>query len=161
MRITSHTKKGRDAQRAVDACMLAMERGRVTPAHVKNVLECEGVDLKPFTQFLYDNHNPFLRKMVAPIVARCEPEKLIEKAHEEVEELMVLSAICQALTEVQYKEVEPLMPILRGENMFASETILRFFVGVGRADLLFPLVFDNDPGLVERVKRYLHEQGLL
>ena len=35
------------------------------------------------------------------------------------------------------------------------------FVGVGRADLLFPLAVGGNERTTERVRRYLNEQGWL
>jgi hypothetical protein len=161
MRIPSRLKKGREAQRAIAACLLAVRSGRVTPTQVKNVLDCEGVDLTVFTQFLGEGMAEMVRVLVADIVAKCEPAEVVKIAVEEAGNPVLLNAMCRALEQVRFKDVEPLMPVLRGENVMASNRVLRLFVEVGRADLLFPLVFDGDSGMVERVKRYLHGQGLL
>lgn len=161
MKTFSRSRKGRDAQRAVDSCLRAAADGRLTPAHIQMVLECEGVDLSAFSRFLEEGTSDMVRCLVADIVAKYEPGLVVETAAREAGNPRLFNAMCKALAMVGFKEVEPLVPILRGEDVVAPNRVLRLFVEVGRADLLFPLVFDGDERMVERVKRYLHGQGLI
>jgi len=49
------------------------------------------------------------------------------------------------------------MDLLQSENPVIREEAITMFRRSGRADCLFGLLFDDDDGLVSRVKRYIEE----
>ena len=55
--------------------------------------------------------------------------------------------------------IEILAELLNNENPFVKEAVVRMFRRIKRSDCLFPLLFDKDDSVVNRIKRYIHEKN--
>jgi hypothetical protein len=104
--------------------------------------------------------NPLIRGQIAQVVARRSPQKVIEAIVEE-ENLSTLRMMLQGLEDAGCTEVDDLTWLLKSDDKALVERVFEFFVNVGRADLLFGLAVSGDDKTMERVKRYLNEQGWL
>lgn len=152
--------KGSTAERMIDSCLDAMDRGIVSSRHFRDVQRC--VDCPRMLDFVrhVDNDDPMIRGLACRIVARVAPEKVVECIIKEDNE-SAMSAMIQGIEEVKYTGVDDLTVMLRKDDSIVAERFFQMFVKVGRADLLFGLALKGDDETTARVRRYLDEQGWL
>ena len=143
--------------RAVEACARAMERGDVSGRHVRDVLRCERVDVGPFVRFL-DAEEPMVRTMAARIVGEkgSSTKELLDAALKEKDTVVLMEMLGQLA--LHPEAVEAMAGLLNSYNLMIRDAAVDMFRRSGRADCLFPMLFDNDDMVVERTKRYLNEQ---
>jgi hypothetical protein len=156
----SNRLQGKSAQRAIEMCLLAFERGDVTPRHIKNVLNCDDVDVSKFEKYL-EHPNSHIRISVCEIISHKGNVDLIIEAIGKESEGFVICKMLDKIKKVKYKNVEDLLFLIRSDDTIIAEEVFKTFVAVGRADLLFPLAMSDDKKTTERVRRYLNEQGWL
>jgi hypothetical protein len=144
------------AQRAVLACVGAMKIGAVSPMHIKNVLKCTKVDVSPIEQFL-ESEKDFIRKYAVEIIGqRGNSSLLIDLALVEKDK-NVLLAIMKQLAGSR-ESLEKMVGLLNSEDSLIKTSAIQMFRRANRADCLFPLLFDDDDGLVERIRKYIEEE---
>ena len=66
---------------------------------------------------------------------------------------MLLDMLKYLSKEVQ--GIEALDKLLRDSDSLVREAAIGMFRRMGKVDVLFPLIFDSDSLMVERIKRYL------
>lgn len=144
------------SQRAIDACVSAMESGTVSERHVRDVLRCDNVDVKRIEPFLLSG-TPEVRRMAAKIVGKMGDVCVLIEAALKEQDRTVLSSMLQVLGE-RGEGVGKLTKMLLTEDRLIKEEIISMYRRAGKASLLFPLLFDGDDFLVSRIKRYINEQ---
>lgn len=123
-------------------------------------MQCESCpEMDVFTDYL-DSQDPLIRGNISKVVAIRHPDKVVETIMKETN-TSALRGMLQAIEDVKYKDVDNLTPLLKRDDKALVEKAFSMFVNVGRADLLFSLVLSGDDKTVERVRRYLNEQGWL
>jgi|ETNvirnome_2_300_1030623.scaffolds.fasta_scaffold25983_2 hypothetical protein len=143
-------------ERAVNACVAAMEKEKVSGTQVQAVLKYEDVDVSKIEPFL-SSENYQVRRFVIQIVGRKgNPEKLVARAKIEKDKEL-LKLILSELGKGGFKEVEGLAFLLRADSQEVREAAIQMFRKAD-ADELFPFLFDKNDETVARVKRYIHEQ---
>lgn len=162
MTLGKQSKKlqGELAIRVIDNCIYSLKKGRLKSRDIRDLLECESCpEMDVFTEYLQAS-DPLVRGNISKVVALRHPEKVVETIMEETN-TSALRMMLQALEEIKYKNVDDLTPLLKRDDETLVETVFTMFVNVDRADLLFSLVLSGDDKTVERVRRYLNEQGWL
>jgi HEAT repeat protein len=145
------------SDRAVAACAKAMDAGTVTARHVRDVLRSKVVDVTPVVRFL-ESEDSMVRKMAATIVGEKKgPSKPLLDAVLKEEEKSVLVEMLTQLGK-HGDAVEALTNIINSDDETVRDVAIDMFRRAGRADCLFPMLFDRDDKVVQRIKRYIHEQ---
>jgi hypothetical protein len=148
------------ALRVIEESLRGLRKGRMSSRNIRELLCCESCsEMDGFTQYLEDR-TPFIRGQISKVVAIRSPEKVVEAILKE-KDVSALRLMIQGLEDVKYQEVDDLAEFLKNDDCILAERIFELFVGVDRADLLFGLAVGGDDKTVERVKRYLDEQGWL
>jgi hypothetical protein len=145
-------------ERAVAACERAMQKGIADEGLVHDVLKRKRVDVQRLEIFL-TSPDAMVRQKAAEIISkRGRAELVLEAALKEEDKNVLLDMLKHLGKEVQ--GIEALDKLLRDKDSFVKEAAISMFRRVGKVDVLFPLIFDTDNSLVERIKRYLqNEQG--
>lgn len=141
------------AERAVIACEKAMQMGIADESLVHSVLKRKYVDVQRLEPFLYSQDTMVRRKAAEIISKRGRAELVIEAALKEQDKIVLIDMLKFLGSEVQ--GIEALDKLLRDGDSFVREAAISMFRRVGKADILFPLIFDGDSSLVNRIKRYL------
>jgi HEAT repeat protein len=135
-----------------------MKQGMASERLVRDVLKNKKgqIDASCIEPFL--NHaGPMVRRMAARVVgAKGDACVLIEAILREKDD-EVLPDMLGAL--VAGEGIEALAELLNRGNPFVKEAVVRMFRRTKRSDCLFPLLFDKDDSVVNRIKRYLHEKN--
>ena len=84
------------SDRAVEACVKAMDAGTVTARHVRDVLKSKIVDVTPIARFL-ESDDAMVRKMAATIVGerRGPTQALLDAALKEEDKSVLLEMLTQ------------------------------------------------------------------
>ena len=145
------------SDRAVNACVRSMEKGVSTERQVRDVLRCEDVDVQPFVEFL-DSPYPMVRKFASRIVgSKSDSAKTVFEAALREKEKDVLLEMLAAVAKCS-DSLEALEGLLAHGDWVVREGAITMFRLAGQASLLFPLLFDEDDEVVQRIKRYINEQ---
>jgi len=144
-------------ERAVEACYKAMESGTVTGRHVQDVLRCKVVDVAPLAPFLRSDDS-MVRTMAAKIIGeKGGPSDALLDAALHEEETQVLVEMLKQLGKHR-DAVGSLANLINSEDVLIRDVAVDMFRRAGKQEFLFPMIFDKDDKVVERVKRYLNEQ---
>jgi hypothetical protein len=142
--------------RAGDACERSMDEGKVSEAHVRDVLR-RSRDGARFVRFL-GSEDLMVRTAAARIVAQLGPlEELAKAALVEKDRGLLLDMM--RLLAWKNQHVEMLVGYLESQDGIVKDAAMEMFRRAGKAEYLFPMVFDEDDETVERARRYLHEKG--
>ena len=141
------------AERAVAACERAMSKGISDEGLVHDVLTRKHVDVRRIEPFLA-SPDTMIRRKAAEIVSKRGRTELVLEAALKEEDRTVLLEMLRYLSE-ETQGIEALDKLLRDKDTFIREAAISMFRRVGKTDVLFPLIFDSDNSLVERIKRYL------
>ena len=146
------------SQRAVIACEKAMKQGKASERLVRDILKNkEGqIDVSCIEPFL-DHADPMIRRMAARVVGAKGNACVLMAAILKEKNDEVLPDMLDAL--VAGDGIEILAELLNNENPFVKEAVVRMFRRIKRSDCLFPLLFDKDDSVVNRIKRYIHEKN--
>ena len=137
--------------------MDAMESGRVSDRHVRDVLKSRSVDGSVFVGMLSDKE-AMVRRFAARIVAEKGPVGELVKAAMKEEDRSLLLDMLQMLGR-KGAGVEALESMLRSEDGVLRDAAVDMFRRAGKPEFLFPLVFSEDDAVSARIKRYLDEKG--
>ena len=152
---------GNAGQRAIDAACYALGLGVISTSSVRDVLRVEGdFDFSVFEEYL-SSSIPLVRIEVAKIIVKKGDGSCVVKGIIRETDVAVQQAMISHLRQAEYKEVDDLVVLLSGSDDIIAETVLQLCVAVGRADLLFSLAVNGDEKTINRVRRYLDEQGWL
>jgi hypothetical protein len=152
--------QGSAAVAMIESCLYSLKKGRLNSRHVRDLVQCESCpEMDVFTDYL-ESPDPLIRGNISKVVAIRHPDKVVETIMKETN-TSALRGMLQAIEDVEYKNVDNLTPLLKRDDKALVEKAFSMFVNVGRADLLFSLVLSGDDKTVERVRRYLDEQGWL
>ncbi len=149
----------RFSERAVKTFTEAAKTGMIKPLYIKDVIKYDDVDVTPIEVFLSDP-NPSVRAAAAEIIAlKGDANKVVDIAVEEKDKTVLLSMM-KALGQRKWKNnMEKLSQLIDHPDSSIRFDAISMFRKVGRADVLFTLLFDSDSGLVSRVKRYIEEEN--
>jgi len=143
--------------RAVTACVEAMQSGRIAPRYVRDVLKYKGVDVTSIEPFLNDS-TPVIRIAAIQIVAKLgNKDKIIDLLKTEEDKTVLATAIRCLTGKTDSKRIEEITNLLNNESSVIRNQVIEMYRQSGRADCLVGLLFDNDDDLVNRIKRYLEE----
>ena len=141
------------AERAVTACIKAMQKGIADEGLVNSVLKKRDVDVQRLEPFLMSSDSMVRRKAAEIISKKGRAELVLEAALKEEDKTVLLDMLKYLGKEVQ--GVEALDGLLRSNDSLVKEAAIGMFRRMGKVDVLFPLIFDRDSLMVERIKRYL------
>lgn len=141
------------AERAVVACERAMLKGIADEGLVHDVLKRKCVDVQKLEPFLASPDAMIRRKAAEIICKKGRAELVLEAALKEEDKVVLFDMLRCLGKEVQ--GIEILDKLLRDGDSMVREEAISMFRRVGKVDVLFPLIFDSDNSLVERIKRYL------
>jgi len=145
------------AERALDACMRAMENGTISERHVGDVLKCKNINVQPLAPQLKSEHS-IVRRMAARIIgAKGGDITCVLDAAIKEEEKDVLVEMLSAVGK-RGEGLDALERLLNHDDCLIREEAISMFRRAGQAELLFPLLFDEDDLVVKRIKRYINEQ---
>ena len=145
------------AERAIDSCVQAMESGTISERHVRDVLRCKRVNVQVLSRYLKSDYS-MVRRMAARIIGGkgghigCVLDAAMKEKEKDVL-IEMLSAVSK-----RGEGLEALERLLSHEDFVIREEAISMFRRAGRAELLFPLLFDEDDFVVQRIKRYINEQ---
>ena len=141
------------AERAVAACEKAMKNGIADECLVNSVLKKRDVDVQRIEPFLNSSDAMVRRKAAEIITKKGRVELVLEAALKEEDKMVLLDMLKYLGKEVQ--GIEVLDKLLRNSDSLVREEAISMFRRAGKPDVLFPLIFDSDSLMVERIKRYL------
>lgn len=141
--------------RASRACLDAMESGRLSERHIRDVLKSREADISGFNKFLLSDDR-MVRLGAARVIAKHGDVKLLVEAalKEEDKSVLLDMMILMGDTGDGYPE---LSSMLASEDKLLRDEAVELLRRTGQADSLLPLIFEKDDVLVERVKRYMNE----
>ena len=141
--------------RAVRDCVTAMELGRVSERHVRNVLRFDDVDVSKIERFLKSDDS-MIRRMASRIIGeRGRVDLVVEAALAEVDRSVLISM----LKSLRKRDgLDRLAVFLNDSSTIVKEEAISMFRESDNVDCLLLLMFDEDTTLVERAKRYIDEQ---
>lgn len=153
--------RGKQAEMVIDSCLDAMRRGVLTSRHMREIERCEDSNKMDLFEMYLEDKDPFVRGSAAQIVVRSCPEKVVEamivESDKAARNLMIIG-----IEKAGCSQVDGLTQLLRRkDDPVLVDRIFNMFVKVGRADLLFALAMGGEDETVQRVRRYLDEQGWL
>ena len=141
------------AERAVMACERAMRKGIADEGLVNSVLKKRDVDVQRLEPFLESPDVMVRRKAAEIICKKGRAELVLVAALKEEDKIVLLDMLKYLSKEVQ--GIEALDKLLRDSDSLVREAAIGMFRRMGKVDVLFPLIFDSDSLMVERIKRYL------
>jgi HEAT repeat protein len=130
----------------------------VVETHVRDILRCRNVDVSALEEFLGEEHPHEVRWAAARILAVKGRIKEVVKAallSEEREDILNFISILGK----QNAGLEELESLLSSEDTMVRDAAVDMFRRAGNSDVLFPLIFDRDDVVVQRIKRYINEAG--
>jgi HEAT repeat protein len=134
-----------------------MKQGVASERLVRDILKDKEsqIDVSCIEPFL-GHADPMIRRMAARVVgAKGDTCVLIRVILKEKDD-DVLTDMLDAL--VAGDGTETLAELLNSGNPFVKEAVVRMFRRTKKNDCLFPLLFDKDDSVVNRIKRYLYEK---
>lgn len=145
------------AERAVSACVRAFEAGRADEQKAQDILKCNRVDVNPIEPYL--KHESFnIRYMAVRIVGEKGSVKTLLEAAKTEKDGFIAARMMGYLGKRGAEGLEAFESLLRSDNPILKEAAIQMFRKSGQTDALFPMVFDESDWVVQRIKRYLHEQ---
>jgi len=144
------------SDRAIDACKKAMMSGSISERHVRDVLKSKGVDGSSFVEYLRSDES-MVRLLAARIIAEKGPVEELVKAAMQEKDRSVLLHMLQLLGK-RGGAVEALEGLLASEDTVIRDAAAEMFRSAGKPDSLFPLIFNEDETVAERIKRWMLEQ---
>lgn len=144
------------ADRAVAACDRAMLTGELSDRHVRDVLKCDGADVRCLYSHLLSD-NSMVRMGAAKIIGKLGEVTLLLDAAMQEKDPVVLREMLHVLGQ-RGEGVVSLEQMVNSEDALVREEAISMLRRSGSADSLLPLLFDRDDALVNRIKRYIHEQ---
>jgi hypothetical protein len=145
------------AERAVAACVRAFNVGKADEQKAQDILKCERVDVSPIEPYL--KHESFnIRYMAARIVGEKGNIKTLIEAAKTEKDGFIAARMMGYLGKRGAEGLEAFESLLRSDNPILKEAAIQMFRRSGQTDALFPMVFDDNDWVVQRIKRYLNEQ---
>ena len=148
-------------QRALKACLEAMNNGSLSPIHIKNLTKYKNVkiDVEPFKVFLHHKDAHIRKGAISVIFRYGDKMELLEFIKREKDKTNLLFAIklIKESQEIFKDRIDELIVCLKMFDRVVREAAVETFRCYGRADLLLSLVFETDEELIKRVKRYIEE----
>lgn len=144
------------AERAVKACVEAMEKGISSQRHVRDVLRYKDADVTPIERFLV-HVDPMIRMMATEVIGAKGNIAILVSAAIKEEDRSVLLNMMKSINR-KSGGVESLVLLLSSPDLIVKNACIDMFKRLGMADCLFPLIFDKDDALVQRIKRYLEDE---
>ena len=145
------------AERAVNACVKAMEKGVANESLVQDILKCKKVDVIPIEQFLAHPLGMIRWKAARIIGEKGNAKTLLEAALKEQDNFL-LGEMLKLLGNRKAEGIEAFEGLLQSEDFNVKEAAVQMFRHADKTDQLFPLLFDLDDNVVSRIKRYFDEQ---
>ena len=145
------------AERAVRACDEAMANGVVTERHARDILKCDHVDVSVIEKH-FQSTDSTVRMLAASIIG--QKGKSIESLLNAAMCEKNVSVLLAMLTELGKRKdgVEKLRQFINEDDVIIRDAAIDMFRRAGKPNSLFPLLFDKDDLVVQRIKRYLDEQ---
>lgn len=144
------------AERAVEACLRAVHSGEVSERHVRDVLRSKS-NGDAFVECL-DSPEVMVRRLAVRIVGEKGPiEALVKAALVERDRSLLLEML--KLIGRSGRGVEQFEPMLSSKDTIVRDAVVEMFRRSGRPSFLFAMLFDDDDVVVQRIKRYMDEQG--
>ena len=145
------------AERAVSACVRAMEKGTASEPLVQDILKCKKVDVTPIEQFI-THPSMSVRWCAIRIIGEKGNINLLLKAAQSEEDNFNLAEILKQLGKRKADGIEILEQLLRSEDSRLKEAAIQMYRKADKTNPLFPLLFDESDTVVQRIKRYFDEQ---
>ena len=145
------------ARNAVINCRNAMEAGFVSERHVRDVIKSKNAKIETLLKFLNSDNEAIKTAMIRIVSAFNCTGLLVELALKEINRANLFQIL--NIISKNTEDVKLLGQLLTSSDIMIRDATIDMFRRVGNVDLLFPLVFDKDDNLVERIKRYLDETG--
>ncbi len=144
-------------ERALASCVRAMRLGVISERHVRDVLRCgEPLDVSEIVPFLR-SEDIMVRQMAAKILGSSEhTQSLLDAALVETERSVLLELLRQLGS--RKRGLDGLIGLFLNSDPVVKDSTIDMFRRAGSIDSLFPLIFDEDDVLAQRIKRYLDEQ---
>jgi hypothetical protein len=145
------------ADRAVSAFERAIEEGRLSNRHIRDVLKCENADTGCLSKHLYSTDS-MVRRGVARVIGGGSKDltPLLDAAMRERDPLVLREMI--SILGKRKSGALVIEGMIRSDDALVREEAISMLRRSGNAESLVPLLFDKDDALVSRIKRYLHEQ---
>lgn len=145
------------AERSIRRCEELFSSGTVVELVVCNILRCENIDVTRLEPFLYSLNTEVRLAAVRIIGEKGSIEALLNAAIKESDDRILIEMM--KYLGIRRGGVDALDRLLRDENSIIREEAISMFRRAGETEKLFPLIFDENNAIVQRIKGYLDEQG--
>ena len=146
------------ASRALEICRRDWASGRIDEGHVRDLLRCRNVNVDGMEEFLHESYPSDVRWSAARV--------LMEKG--QTKEVVAAAMLSQdresvlALLSLMAKHkvgLDTLESLVSSRDTMIRDAAVEMFRRAGKVDAIFPLIFDGDDAVVQRIKRYINEAG--
>jgi hypothetical protein len=145
------------AERLIDRCERLFRSGVVEELVVCDILGSREPDVSRIEPYLGSAISEVRMAAVRIIGEKGSVDSLLDAAIKE-QNVRVLLEMMRRLG-LRKGGVEALDRLLHHKNSIIREEAIAMFRRAGKTDSLFPLIFDEDSLVVQRIKRYINEQG--
>jgi len=148
-------RKHEFAKRAVEQCVDAMVKGKLSAYHVSAVLKYEDVDISSIEPFLY-HENDFIRHKAVQIFGKHKQLlPLLELAKVETDTTVLISIL--GFLSNRREGIEDLANLLNNKTKSIRAAAIEMYRKAGRGDCLVGLLFDDDDDFVEHIKKCIRD----
>jgi hypothetical protein len=145
------------AERLIDRCERLFRSGVVEELVVCDILGCREPDVSRIEPYLGSANAEVRMAAVRIIGEKGTIDSLLNAAVGE-QDIRVLLEMMMWLG-LRKGGVEALDGLLRHKNSIIREEAIAMFRRAGKTDSLFPMIFDENNLVVQRIKRYIDKQG--
>jgi len=145
--------------RAVASCLVAFSNGTVVERAVRDILKCDDVDVSSIEIFLANNNDDVRRAAGRIVAAKGNVSVAVDAVLDEHNFSSILGLL-DVIAERGFDDTDAgkLSDFFSRHGVLESqikEHVIGIFRRSGKKSALFPLLFDDDDKMVERIKGYL------
>jgi hypothetical protein len=144
--------------RAVEACIRDWSSGTVDEGNIRNLLKCRDVNVTGMEEYLSKSHPSEVRWAAARVLMeKGQAKEVVAAAMLSQDRESILSLL--SLLGKNKVGIDALESLISSEDTMVRDAAIEMFRRAGKVDVIFPLIFDSDDGVVKRIKRYINEAG--
>lgn len=146
------------ASRALEICRRDWSAGRTDESHVRDLLKCRSVNIEGLEEFLHETYPSEVRWAAARVLMEKGQTKDVVAAAMLSQDRESILALLSLMAKHKMG-LDALENLVSSEDTMIRDAAVEMFRRAGKVDVIFPLIFDKDDAVVQRIKRYINEAG--
>jgi HEAT repeat protein len=140
----------------LDICRRDWSAGKVDEGHVRDLLKCRNADVQGLEEFLNESYPSDVRWAAARVLMeKGQTKEVVAAAMLSQDRESILALL--SLMAKQKVGLAALEGLVSSEDTMVRDAAVDMFRRAGKVDVIFPLIFDKDDAVVQRIKRYINE----